>query len=74
MVQEIEMIRAKPNYTLAKLPNGKESAVSLCHLGPAGKGMTIFNLTTTDLNANLAPKSEDTIPESVSSNSTERTD
>uniref|UniRef100_A0A5S6QP92 Uncharacterized protein n=1 Tax=Trichuris muris TaxID=70415 RepID=A0A5S6QP92_TRIMR len=36
LVEEVELLEANPQYACVRLPNGRESTVSLRHLAPAG--------------------------------------
>jgi hypothetical protein len=36
IVQEVELIEGNPDYTYVKLPDGRESSISIRHLAPRG--------------------------------------
>ena len=67
IVQQVDLIEANPSYAFVRLPDGRETSVSLRHLAPTGDAKTCSD-NSFSYNENLGPEAPNIVHEDPSHN------
>ncbi|CAG2205734.1 unnamed protein product [Mytilus edulis] len=74
LVEEVDLLEANPTYAHVRLPDGRETTVSVRHLAPRGQSISNDNLDHSVLNDNRTMDIAETDVENTTQEATNNTD